>query len=140
MLLQEFKTVSGTTYAQVYYDEETNTIMDVWNGVFGSQDNFKKVILFVKEEVVSRGITKWLADLQDMKGSFDGSREWMVQEIMPKLIQSGLLYEAIVLPLNVFSKLSARDAIMKIHNFELRQFSDLREAKAWLNEMDAALV
>ena len=103
-LLQEFKTVSGTTYAQVYYDEETNTIMDVWNGVFGSQDNFKKVILFVKEEVVSRGITKWLADLQDMKGSFDGSREWMVQEIMPKLIQSGLLYEAIVLPLNVFSK------------------------------------
>ena len=140
MLLQEFKSFSGATYAKVYYDEEANTIMDVWDGTFGSQDNFKKVISFIKEQIVSRGITKWLADLQFMKGSFDGSRDWMTQEVMPQLIQAGLLHEAIVLPLNVFSKLSARDAIVKIHNFELRQFSDINEAKSWLQDADVALV
>ena len=93
----------------------------------------------MSDQILSRGITKWLADLRNMKGSFDGSRDWMIQEIMPKLIQGGLLFEAIVLPKNIFAKLSTRDAIMKIENFELRQFDDLEEANAWLNKTDAAL-
>lgn len=138
-LLKEFKTISGVSYAKVYYDEDNNTIMDVWNGVFGSQENFRNVISFIQEEITSRHITKWLADLRDMNGSFDGSRDWMTQQVMPQLIQAGLLFEAIVLPKNVFAKLSTRDAIMKIHNFELRQFADIEQAKVWLNQTNAAL-
>ena len=139
MLLQEFKTTSDDVYAKVYYDEEKNTITDVWEGAFGTQENFRTVILYMSDQILSRGITKWLADLRDMHGSFDGSRDWMTQEIMPKLIQNGLLFEAIVLPKNIFAKLSTRDAIMKIANFELRQFDNVEAAKAWLNETDAAL-
>ena len=139
MLLKEFKTVKNEIYASVHYDQEKNTIADVWEGTFGTQDKFRTVILFMSDQILSRGITKWLADLGNMKGSFDGSRDWMIQEIMPKLIQGGLLFEAIVLPKNIFAKLSTRDAIMKIENFELRQFDDLEEAKAWLNKTDAAL-
>ena len=139
MLLQEFKTTSDDVYAKVYYDEEKNTITDVWEGAFGTQENFRTVILYMSDQILSRGITKWLADLRDMNGSFDGSRDWMTQEIMPKLIQNGLLFEAIVLPKNIFAKLSTRDAIMKIANFELRQFDSVEAAKAWLNETDAAL-
>ena len=139
MLLQEFKTTSDDVYAKVYYDEEKNTITDVWEGAFGTQENFRTVILYMSDQILSRGITRWLADLRDMNGSFDGSRDWMTQEIMPKLIQNGLLFEAIVLPKNIFAKLSTRDAIMKIANFELRQFDNVEAAKAWLNETDAAL-
>jgi hypothetical protein len=69
-----------------------------------------------------------------MNGSFDGSKEWIVETIMPAVIQAGLLFEAIVLPRNIFSKLSAKETIMKINNFELRQFDNLGEARKWLKK------
>ena len=140
MFLQEFKTSSGHTYANVYYEEQQNTIIDVWEGVFGTQDNFKAVILYMCDQVDERGATRWLADLREMKGSFDGSKDWIVGEIIPRLIRSGLLFQAIVQPRNIFAKLSTRDTILKIENFELRQFDDIEEAKRWLNETDPAVV
>ncbi len=139
MILKEFKRTSGTTYATVSYDEENNCIMDTWEGLFGTQENFQAVILFIADVIEEKKVTKWLADLRKMNGSFDGSKLWIVNNIMPRVIKAGLLYEAIVLPNNVFSKLSTKDTITRIHNFELRQFEDIEKAKAWLNENSPAM-
>ena len=132
MVLKEFKNSSGNSYATVSLDEENNTISDVWVGSFGSQDRFKEVIEFIKQQILDRKITKWLADLRLMKGSFDSSKEWMVKEVMPELIQNGLLYEAVIIPENIFSKLSVRDTAMQVDNFTLRQFGDFEEGSSWL--------
>ena len=77
MLLKEFKDTSGKAYATVHYEEETDIISDVWNGVFGSQDNFREVLVYVQEQILTRNIKKWLADLRNMQGSFDGSKDWI---------------------------------------------------------------
>ncbi|TRX61842.1 hypothetical protein FNH22_03445 [Fulvivirga sp. M361] len=132
MLLKEFKDTSGKAYAIVHYEEETDIISDVWNGVFGSQDNFKEVLVYVQEQILARNIKKWLADLRNMQGSFDGSKDWIAEEIMSKLIKNGELFQAIVLPNNIFAKLSARDTIKKVSNYELKQFHDPEEARNWL--------
>ena len=140
MVLKQFKNSKDVVYATVSYDAESNCVMDTWEGFFGSQDNFRSVVLYVAEVIAEKKAVKWLADLSKMNGSFDGSKDWLVSEIMPKVIQSGLLYEAIVLPKNVFSKLSARDTITKIKDFELRQFDDINQAKSWLNESAEAMI
>ena len=54
---------------------------------------------------------------------------------MSKLIQHGELFQAIVLPNNIFAKLSARDTIKKVSNYELKQFHDPEEAKNWLSNV-----
>ncbi len=34
-----------------------------------------------------------------------------------------------------FSKLSTQEAVMKIHNFQIKQFGDIDKAVAWLEEV-----
>lgn len=136
MILQEFKNSSNHTYATIEYDEENKCISDTWEGMFGTQENFRKVLVYIVAAVQERKVTSWLADLSKMNGSFDGSKKWIIETVVPAVITAGLQFEAIVLPKNIFSKLSAKEAIMKIHNFELRQFDDLDQAKTWLKEVN----
>lgn len=126
--------LSGQVYVTISYDEQKGWIQDKWMGNFGTQENFRAGVLSVVEFIEnSQGqCTMWLADLSEMKGSWDSSREWLAQQIMPRAIQAGLLFEAVVLPKNIFSKLSTNDTIMRIADFELRQFQDAEEAKVWL--------
>ncbi len=125
MVLKKFENSSGVVFCTVSYDEANACVIDTWEGMFGSQDNFKKVLNYVVGVIEEKKATKWLANLNRMNGSFDGSKDWIVSDIMPKVLKAGLLFQAIVLPANIFSKLSTRDAAAKIQNFELKQFDDI---------------
>lgn len=131
---EKFYTSAGTLYATVNIDLDENMISDTWTNNFGSQDNFKKVLLYIVDKIEQYRLTKWLANLTDMNGSFDSSRDWLAKEIMPSAIGAGLMKEAVVLPKNIFAKLSTTDTIMRINNFELRQFASINEAQQWLKE------
>ncbi len=140
MMLQQFTNASGSVYATVGYDERNNCVYDSWEGMFGTQDNFKRVLSYVSEVIEEKKATRWLADLRKMNGSFDGSKEWIIRDLIPKVTSAGLLYQAIVLPQNVFSKLSAKDTITRISKFEIRQFDDIDKAKSWLKQAAPSLV
>jgi hypothetical protein len=140
MILKQYKNSAGGVYATVGYDEKNKCVYDTWEGMFGSQENFKTVLLYITQVIEERKAVCWLADLSKMSGSFDGSKEWIISTIMPKVVRAGLMYEAIVLPKNVFSKLSTKDTVTKINNFEIRQFDDVEKAKAWLNSMAHSMV
>jgi hypothetical protein len=137
-IVKEQKNAVGETYVIITLDEEKGIIQDTWIGPFGTQDNFRNGVSQVLDVLVnSKGkIYGWLADLRDMKGSWDSSRQWMAESVMPKAIKSGLKAEAVVLPRNIFSKLSTKDTIMKMTGFELRQFEDIEEARLWLLSMN----
>ena len=134
ILLKEFRKASQVVYASVYYDEQSRCIKDVWTGSFGTQQNFRDVLVYVASEIQRRKALKWLADLRLMVGSFDSSSEWIKYEITPKVLSSGLLLEAVVLPQDAFAKLSAKETVTKINKFELRQFEDIQLAEKWLRE------
>lgn len=134
VILKVFQTGAQKIYATVYYDEDKKCISDVWDGSFGTSENFKAVLNYVAQQIEERKALKWLADLRNMEGSFNSSSEWIQKEIMPRVLQAGLLLEAVVLPKNIFSKLSAKDTIIKINKFELQQFEDIEKAKKWLEE------
>jgi hypothetical protein len=134
IVLKKFQNASLKTYAIVYYDKENKCISDVWEDRFGNSDNFKAVLSYVATEIENRKAVKWLADLRNMEGSFDSSSEWIQKEIMPRVLKAGLMLEAVVLPKNIFSKLSVRDTVIKINKFELQQFDDIQKAENWLKE------
>ena len=132
MILKQFHNISGKVYATVSYDQVSNCIVDEWEGFFGLQQNFKDVLNFIAGVIEEKQVDFWLADLSKMQGSFDESKEWLVDVIMPRVIEAGLQAEAIVQPKNIFSKLSVQDAIIKIHDFEMRQFENVELARNWL--------
>jgi hypothetical protein len=135
MILHQFKNAAGKVYATVSFDEATKCISDTWEGLFGTQENFRTVLLYITNAIEERKAVSWLADLSQMNGSFDGSKQWIIDTVMPRVIGAGLRFEAVVLPKNVFSKLSTTDTIMKLSNFEIRQFDNLEKAKSWLKEV-----
>lgn len=134
MVKKEFKKENGVLYAQVSIDRQRAILQDTWLGGFDTQENFRKVLSFIASQIEEQKIVGWLADLREMEGYFDESSEWLSQELMPRAINAGLLKEAIVLPKNVFARLSTKETVLKIQDFELRQFHNYSQAEKWLNE------
>lgn len=132
--LHTFHSTAQHTYLTIGVDETIPCVVDVWTGPFGSQANFRSGVEKVVEVLIEKKYSKWLADLRNMEGSWDSSREWMLKVLMPKAIKAGLTAEAIVLPKDVFARLSTQDTIVKLHTYQLRQFDDWQEAREWLKK------
>jgi hypothetical protein len=134
-VLHEFTSSAQHIYLTIAIDEQIPCVMDVWTGAFGTQANFRKGVEKVVDLLIEKGYKKWLADLRKMEGSWDSSREWMLQELLPRAVKGGLMFEAIILPKDLFARLSAQDIIMQLDNYQLRQFDDLEKAQEWLKNI-----
>lgn len=128
----EFKTAASHLYAVITFNEEIRCLSDTWSGAFGTQENFKKVLTKLAEMIGEVKVSKILTDVSQMTGSFDSSREWIVKENIPICIRMGLRHHAMVIPKNIFSKLSVKDYALQVEGLEIRQFGDMEEAKKWL--------
>jgi hypothetical protein len=135
MILHKFKSTAQEIYLTIAVDLEMQCVMDTWQGSFGLQENFKNGMEAVVKVLAEYGYSKWLADLSNMKGAWDSSREWMLNELLPKAVEAGLRHEAIVLPKDIFAKLSTKDTIIEIDSYECRQFTELEQAKQWLKQV-----
>ena len=133
---QEIKNSNGEVFCTITADQSTNTVTDTWLGNFGSQDNFKKAIEQWLETVKKEKAAKTLTNLQEMKGSFDSSRQWLIEQIMPKAVKSGLKYQAIILPKSVFSKLSTKDYMIQAGELQIGQFDEIKSAEQWLKSQN----
>jgi hypothetical protein len=56
----------------------------------------------------------------------------MLHDLFPRAVKAELKFEVILLPKDMFARLSAQDTIFKLANYQLRQFDDLGKAQAWL--------
>lgn len=127
--LQEFRNPLGETYCIVSYDEKKDIIFDVWSGNFGSQENFRNALVRLVEFGEQLNPKGLLTDVSGMTGSFDSSREWIVKEITPRFLRAGLKHQAVILPKNIFSKLSMTDfsnmastsSALKINHFDSQE-------------------
>jgi|GEM_PF-537890 len=127
-----FESSSGHQYATISFNEDVKCPQDIWTGSFGTQENFQKVLIKLVDVMEDTKSSKLLTDVSQMVGSFDSSREWIVQENIPKLIRKGLRYHAVVIPKNIFSKLSIKDYSQQVAGLEIMQFGDKEEAIKWL--------
>ena len=135
MILEKLRNSFGEVYVTIEINEELNCIQDTWTNSFETQENFKNALEIIVALLEKYKLTKWLADHREMKGSWDFNRNWMVNELMPKAKKAGLMFEAIVIPNQIFSKLSTVETISLLEGYEIRQFDDIEKAKNWLKEV-----
>lgn len=131
-ILEQFTKSNGKIYATLYYDEELNAIVDVWEGYYGSVENFNRVLSRVVNFLEEHNWPNWLADLRKLDGPFISSSEFIVKKIAPRVERSGLKREAIVLSENIFAGTSIIDTSEKVTTYELRLFDSINEARRWL--------
>lgn len=135
MILETLRNSFGDVFVTIEINEELNCIQDTWGHPFETQENFRNALEVIVDLLKKHNLQKWLADLREMKGSWDFNRNWMVDELMPKARKAGLKYEAIVVPKQIFSKLSTVETISLLEGYEIRQFDDIEKAKTWLKEV-----
>jgi hypothetical protein len=131
--LKEFMNGNGEKYCTVLYDEKNKWVYDYWNGMFGAQDNFRRAVVYWKDLAVKHQSPRGLTDVSQMVGSYDSSKEWMEKVIMPQVIKAGLRFHAMVIPTNVFAKLSTKDYASAVKDYTVQIFDDVEKAKAWLH-------
>jgi len=80
----EILNTAGRRICIVYFDRELRATVDVWTGDLESQDNLKQGLELVLQNIEHNKSTKWLADLSNIEGSFEESREWIANNVVPR--------------------------------------------------------
>lgn len=137
-VLREFRDESSRPYAIVFHDFENALISDVWLGEFGSEANFKRVLIYVCEMFETGSYTRWLADLRHLNQSFYGLEDWLSQVAFQRAAAAGMVKEAVVLPEKLVTPNrfdthgSGTAAMNKIVDDRIRSFTSIEEATSWL--------
>lgn len=131
----EILSTAGRRICIVRYDREIEATVDVWTGDFESQENLRRGLELVLQNIEKNKSAKWLADLSQIEGSFEESRGWITNNVVPRAMKLGLKYEALVLPKNIFAMLSVQETLIEIEGLKIRTFGDTHEAIAWLNSL-----
>jgi hypothetical protein len=132
--IAHFEKTKGV-YCTVITDIKKSLINDTWEGSFANQPNFIQVVNYIKDRVKDHKITLWLANLKNMEGVFDSSRDHLTNIVMPGVIRAGLKKEAIVLPKAFSATLTTRDALQKVEQvgkLSIGHFADEEDAITWL--------
>ncbi|MBC7391272.1 MAG: hypothetical protein H7329_18880 [Opitutaceae bacterium] len=133
-IIKEFKKSNGKVYAIVVTDLHKRVIQDTWHKRFETKENFEVVLSYIILQIETNKCLGWLADLRNMQGSFDESKNWIAETIIPAAINAGLKKEAIVVPKDVMARIATKDTINQIQNFTIRQFDNIFLAEEWLLE------
>ena len=136
--LRTFRSRAGLPYAMVSHNPEFGLVSDLWLGGFDEQDDFRAVLNFLAETFEGGGYRYWLADLRYMSTEFTLSGDWLVDELMPRVFNAGLVREALVVTgdsgvpegYDVFG--SASTALPRLSDGRIRGFPDIEASKAWL--------
>ncbi|MCT4647810.1 MAG: hypothetical protein N4A74_22675 [Carboxylicivirga sp.] len=81
---------------------------------------------------VQNNCKKMIINNTEMTGSFSAVNDWLGQEFMPKMVNSGLTHNAVVLPKNLFAELAVEDWDEKISGFASKNFGSLQDAVTWV--------
>lgn len=86
------------------------------------------------------GCNKKICDTTLLEGSFDGVNEWFATYFLPKLMQAGLRYNAIVLPRDIFAQMAMNENTEQVEAtaadaFQVRMFGSFEDARTWLKSL-----
>lgn len=131
--LVTLKNSTGNTYVTVYYNTVLKATVDEWVGHFESKENFIAGLDSVLANINKNRSKKWLADLTKIEGDFSPMKDHILKFIIPEAKKTGLRFEALVLPFNIFAILSVQTTIQEFEGVEIKMFSSVEEASLWLN-------
>ena len=120
----------------ITYEEELQQGMAVWNGFLNSQE-FREAITNCIQLIEDRKLLRWLGDNRKMKAIRPVDQEWFVENIMPRLQQSALRRNAVLVSEDFFNRTAVEQIYKRAEGrgeMITKEFSNKIMALAWLKE------
>jgi hypothetical protein len=120
----------------ITYEEEAQLGMAVWNGFLNSQ-GFREAITNCIQLIEERKLLRWLGDNRKMKAIRPADQEWFVEHILPRLQQSALRRNAVLVSEDFFNRTAVEQIYKRAEGqgeMTTKEFSNRIMALAWLKE------
>jgi len=129
--------------AKVYYDAELDTLFLEYLGKVQNDEQFIRINTAVLNAFTQLSTIKFVADIRKMGIISINSQKFVVDNLLPGMIKhlkgKRLFHAQLLDPSEVFSKVSASNIKNKskqvADGFDVMQFTDVNEMKAYLKDM-----
>lgn len=129
----------GKAYLTISYDEANDWVYNNWVGYQTFEGVVKGADACLRVLREHNQCAYLLNDNRQVIGPWDHAVEWIVADWAPRAIAQGLLYFANVVSPESMAALSAEAMHLGLDGaLQMRMFSDMEAAHAWLREAQAS--
>jgi hypothetical protein len=79
----------NTPYCKIQHLKAQNAILCEWKQ-FCKDDDYRKPLLYAKDEIAKHNITTWIIDTTHGFESDEADTKWLLDEFMPMMIESSI--------------------------------------------------
>ncbi len=130
-MIEELKSALGRVYLTIETDLENRWIFTDWQGYL-TADNIKEGARAYTAALAKSGFSGVLNDTRSVRGPWDHSMDWVINEWAPNAARAGLRHFAMVTTPATLAEGSAANFYAQLTAFEGAVFDNLVDARAWL--------
>lgn len=132
-MVQELKSALGKVYLTIETDDENRWVFTDWQGYL-TADNIKVGAKAYTDALAQSGFSCVLNDTRSVRGPWDHSMDWVINEWAPNAAKAGLRHFAMISTPETLADGSAATFYGQLTAFEGQVFNNLTDARNWLRE------
>ncbi|UOQ53785.1 STAS/SEC14 domain-containing protein [Hymenobacter cellulosivorans] len=133
-MIQELTSPTGRVYLTVETDTENKWILVNWMGYLTS-DSIKAGAAAYTAALAKSGFSCVLNDTREVRGPWDHSIDWVVNEWAPNAAAAGLRYFAMITTPETLAQESASSFYEQLTAFHAEVFDNREAAQQWLRSV-----
>lgn len=132
-MIQELKSSLGKVYLTIETDTENRWIFTDWQGYL-TAENIKMGAQAYTDALATSGFSCVLNDTRLVRGPWDHSMDWVINEWAPSAAKAGLRHFAMISTPETLADGSAATFYGQLTAFEGHVFNNMADAKNWLRQ------
>lgn len=123
------------TILRLSYDPELKAVIMEWTG-FSKSGEFREANEAVLNLIREKKAEKIIADTRNMKIITLKDQQWLFQNWLPRTINAGLTYAAIIESEDFFNRLSVDNIVQEVNDkLIIKYFNSALVARSWLKSL-----
>ena len=131
--MEELKSALGRVYLTIESDTANRWVIADWQGYL-TADNIKEGALAYTAALAKSGFSGVLNDTRSVRGPWDHSMSWVINEWVPGAYKAGLRHFAMISTPETLADGSAANFYAQITVFQVQIFDNMVDARAWLRK------
>ncbi|GGG51456.1 hypothetical protein GCM10011378_29590 [Hymenobacter glacieicola] len=132
--MQELKTPLGRVYLTVETDHDNQWIRVNWQGYL-TADSIQEGAKAYTAALAKAGFSCVLNDTRAVRGPWDHSMDWVINEWAPNAAAAGMRYFALISTPETLADGSAANFYAQLKAFHAEVFDNTEEAEQWLRRV-----
>ena len=117
------------------YDKDLDAVIMEWTGFTGKEE-FREANEEVLNLIRETGAKKIIGDLRNMKIINVNNQKWLYEDWLPRAVNEGLQYAALIESEDFFNRKSIHNVVEKMpENITIRYFKLKLAARSWIRSL-----